>query len=652
VDVPQAAPFGSWRSPISAAAIASREVPLSSPELTDDGVYWLEGKPTEGGRVTVVRLAPDGTRQELTRAPYYVRTRAHEYGGGAYLVADSTVFFSNFADQRLYRQDLGSAPKPITPEPKVRAGDRFADARIGPTGTWLICIRERHATAEGPQADNELVVLDARGETEARVIASGHDFYSSPAISPNGRQLAWLQWDHPRMPWDGTELCLADLSADGSLSNEHVVAGGPTESIFQPEWSPDGVLHFVSDRSGWWNLHRLCDGRLENLAPLNAEFGVPQWVFGMRSYAFLADGRIACIVTEDGFDRLVLLAHGQIQALDLPYTAYARSIRASGNRLVFVAASPTESAATISMDADSRHVEILRRSVEPSEAPDSRYISRPRPISFPTDNGSATAYAMYYPPGNADFEGLPGERPPLIVESHGGPTGMTQARLDLGIQYWTSRGFAVVDVNYGGSSGFGRAYRERLKGRWGIVDTDDCINAARYLAERGEVDGGRLAIRGGSAGGYTTLCALVFHDTFAAGASYFGVADCEALATDTHKFESRYLDGLIGPYPAARDVYVARSPIHFADKLSCPVILLQGLEDKVVPPAQAEMMVAALRAKKLPVAYLAFEGEQHGFRKAETIQRTLEAELYFYSRVFKFPLAEEIEPVAIENLSS
>ena len=380
-----------------------------------------------------------------------------------------------------------------------------------------------------------------------------------------------------------------------------------------------------------------------------AEFGTPQWVFGMGTYAFLADGRIASIVSQDGIDRLVTIQPGQpAQTVDLPYTAYARRLRSSGNTLVFIAASPTESLAVVRLDVTSGKREVLGRSVE--HEPDARYVSRPRSIAFPTEDGAATAYAFYYPPTNADYVGPSGERPPLIVVSHGGPTAMTQAQLNVEIQFWTSRGFGVVDVNYGGSSGFGRAYRERLNGLWGIVDTEDCISAARYLANQGEVDGRRLCIRGGSAGGYTTLCALVFHDDFAAGASYYGVADCEALATDTHKFESRYLDGLIGPYPEAKATYRERSPIHFADQLSCPVILFQGLEDRVVPPSQAERMVEALRAKDLPFAYLAFAGEQHGFRKAETIQRTLEAELYFYSRVFKFPLAEAVEPVEIENL--
>ena len=462
-------------------------------------------------------------------------------------------------------------------------------------------------------------------------------------------ELAWLTWDHPRMPWDGTELWVGDLQPDGSVTDPRPVAGGRDESIFQPEWSPSCQLHFASDRTGWWNLYRLEGDEPRPLAPMEAEFGVPQWVFGLSRYTFLPDGSIACLYARDGFEHLALLRAGEpLQRLDLPYTTYS-GVHSSGDTLVFTAASPTEAAAVIRMDLRTQKREVLGRSM--SHDFDASYLSRPRPITFPTENGKATAYALYYPPHNKDYTGALGEKPPLIVASHGGPTAMTTAQLSLEIQFWTSRGFGYVDVNYGGSTGYGRPYRERLKGNWGIVDTEDCINAARYLAEQGEVDGQRLAIRGGSAGGYTTLCALVFHDDFAAGASYYGVADCEALATDTHKFESRYLDGLIGPYPEARDVYRKRSPIHYAEELSCPVILFQGLEDRVVPPAQAEEMASALRAKGLPFAYLAFEGEQHGFRKAETIQRTLEAELYFYSKVFGFPLAEQIEPVPIENLT-
>ncbi len=644
--MPQAAPFGGWRSPINAALVAAGETPVGATTLSGQDVYWLEGKPLEGGRYVLVRFA-NGQRTELTPRSFNVRTRVHEYGGGSYVVHGSTVFFSNFADQRLYRQDDGGEPRAISPEPETPAALRYADGFVTADGQLLICVQERHP-ANGEEAINELVVLPTDGSSAPRVIASGHDFFSSPRISPDGGRLAWLTWDHPRMPWDGTELWVADLAADGRVSDPRCVAGGPEESIFQPEWSSAGELHFVSDRTGWWNLYRLDGGGARALAPMDAEFGTPQWVFGLSRYTFVGDGSIACFYVRDGFEHLALLRPGQpLQTLDLPYTSYS-GLHANGDTLVFSAASPTDATAVMHMDLRTGERQVLGRTL--AHDLDSRYVSRPRPIAFPTGNGQVTAHALYYPPTNVDFVGNQGEKPPLIVASHGGPTAMTTAQLNPEIQFWTSRGFGFVDVNYGGSTGYGRPYRERLKGTWGIVDTEDCINAARYLAAEGEVDGERLAIRGGSAGGYTTLCALVFHDDFAAGASYYGVADCEALATDTHKFESRYLDGLIGPYPEAREVYRQRSPIHYADELSCPVILFQGLEDRVVPPEQAERMAEALHAKGLPFAYLAFEGEQHGFRKAETIQRTLEAELYFYSRVFGFPLADEIEPVAIENL--
>jgi len=644
----EVAPYGSWRSPISAASVAADSVPIAQASCVGDDVYWLEGRPHEGGRYVLIRISGDGRRTELTPKPFNVRTRAHEYGGGAYLVTASSVYFSNFADQRLYRQDRGGGPVPITAEPLTASGDRFADARATADERLLVCVRESHHS-DDHEAVNELVVVPTDGSALPRTIVSGHDFFSTPRLSPDGQYLAWLTWDHPRMPWDGTELWVADFHADGSVTGARLVAGGATESIFQPEWSPGGVLHYISDRTGWWNLYRVQQDVTEALAPMEAEFGTPQWVFGMSRYAFLDDGRIAVQYSRDGFDHLAYLTPGEPMVdVDLPYTVLS-ALSSNGRALVMVAASPTRSASVVRLTPSTASNEVLGRSVEDDVDP--AFVASPRPVAFPTNQGRAAAYALFYPPTNPEFVGPDGDHPPLIVISHGGPTAMASSHLDLGIQFWTSRGFGVADVNYGGSSGFGRRYRERLNGMWGIVDTDDCINAARYLAGHGEVDAQRLAIRGGSAGGYTTLCALVFHNDFAVGASYFGVADCAALATDTHKFESRYLDGLIGPWPEAEDVYYQRSPIHFADQLSCPVILFQGLEDEIVPPAQAEAMVAALRTNGLPFVYLAFEGEQHGFRKAETIRRTLEAELYFYARVFDFTPADRIDPVTIENSS-
>ncbi len=643
---PNTAPYGSWKSPVTAALITETGVQLGAAGLSGDDIYWLEGRPAEGGRYVLVRRAPDGERTDVTPAGFNVRTRVHEYGGAAYLVHEGTVFFSNFEDQRVYRQDPGREPQPITPEPAIAAGDRYADGRATPDGRLIVCVRERHF--EDREAANEIVALPLDGATEPRVIVSGADFYSNPRPSPDGTRLAWLSWDHPRMPWDGCELWVADLLPDGSISGAEQLAGGPEESMFQPEWSPEGVLHFVSDRTGWWNLYAVRSGGIEALAPMEAEFGWPMWVFGMSTYGFLPDGRIVCSYTEGGQDRLGVVAPGRagVNPVSTPYNAFG-SVRTSEGDALLVAGSPAGATAVVTFDVDSGKAETLRRSTEIRIDPGC--ISAPEPIEFPTERG-LTAHALYYPPVNGGFRGKDGEKPPLLVMSHGGPTGATSGSFNLSTQFWTSRGFAVVDVNYGGSTGYGREYRERLRGEWGVVDVEDCVNAARHLVAQGKADGERLAIRGGSAGGYTTLCALTFTDVFAAGASYFGIADAETMAQDTHKFESRYLDGLIGPYPEAKALYRERSPVDYTDRLSCPVILFQGLEDKIVPPSQAEAMVEAMRAKGLPFAYLAYEGEQHGFRRAENIQRSLEAELYFYGRVFGFEPADEIEPVVIENL--
>ena len=639
----QVAPYGSWKSPITSDLIASGIIRLGQIALDGDDVYWVEMRPAEGGRYVIVRRVPDGRTTDITPPPFNARTLVHEYGGGAFAVAESTVYFSNFADQRLYCQDPGAQPRPITPEAKLRYADVVVDRRRG----RMICVCEDH-TDPTREAENTIVSLDLEGGDGGRVLVSGNDFYSSPRLSPDGTRLAWLTWNHPNMPWDGTELWVGELRADGSLGRAERVAGGPRESIFQPEWSLDGVLHFVSDRTGWWNLYRWRDGRAEPLTEMEAEFGRPQWVFGMSTYAFASADHIICAYTQGGIWHLASLdtATRTLKPIEIPYTEIAY-VRARPERAVFLAGSPTEPASVVQLDLATGRIEVLRRSTEVKI--DRGYLSSPQAIEFPTEGG-LTAYAFFYPPQNRDYVAPPGERPPLLVMSHGGPTSAASTTLNLGIQYWTSRGIAVLDVNYGGSTGYGRAYRERLEGRWGIVDVDDCVNGARYLVERGLVDGDRLAIRGGSAGGYTTLCALTFRDVFKAGASYYGVSDLEALTKETHKFESRYLDRLVGPYPERRDLYQERSPIHFAHRLSCPAIFFQGLEDRVVPPNQAESMVEALRAKGLPVAYVTFEGEQHGLRRAESIKRALDAELYFYSRIFGFEPADPVEPVPIENL--
>jgi len=644
---PLVKPYGSWKSPITSDLIVSGSIGLSQPLIDGGDVYWVEMRPTEAGRSVIVRRDAAGNVSDVNPPPLNARTRVHEYGGGDYIVRDGLVYFSNFSDQRLYVGGETDQPQAITP-----AGEfRYADPLIDHARQRLICIREDHTVA-GREAVNTLVSLNLTGDqSNGEVLASGYDFYSSPRLSPDGSQLAWLTWNHPNMPWDGTELWVATLDRNGSFLTSERVAGGIDESIFQPEWSPDGTLYFVSDRSNWWNIYRRNgDGSIEPMCELDAEFGMPQWGFGMSTYGFESAHTIVCGYIRNGISQLALLdtQTKALEPVDCPYTDI-RFVRAAPGQAVMRAGSPTEAAAIVRFDVEQKGFEVLRRSS--SLEIEAAYLSTPRAVEFPTEDG-LTAHGFFYPPKNKDFIAPAGELPPLLVQSHGGPTAAAATAMSLGIQYWTSRGIAVLDVNYGGSSGFGRAYRERLKDKWGIVDVDDCANGARYLVGQGEVDGDRLMISGGSAGGYTTLCALTFRDTFNAGASHYGVSDAEALAKETHKFESRYLDKFMGPYPEKREVYFARSPINFTHRLSCPVIFFQGLEDKVVPPNQAETMVEALRKKGIPVAYLPFAGEQHGFRQAQNIKRALDGELYFYSRVFGFELAETLEPVEIYNLKN
>ncbi|HEY0006565.1 MAG TPA: S9 family peptidase [Pyrinomonadaceae bacterium] len=640
----EVAPYGSWKSPITSDLIVRGAIGLGQLALDADDIYWIESRPSEGGRSVVVRRSPEGKTVDMTPQPFNARTRVHEYGGGDLVASGGTLYFTNFVDQRLYRVRDGEEPQPLTPAVEMRYADMIFDKRRG----RLISVREDH-TESGREAVNTIVSLGLEGEDTGRVLVSGNDFYSSPRLSPDGKRLAWLAWNHPNMPWDESELWVGEINDDGTLSDSTRVAGGPEESIFQPEWSPDGQLYFVSDQSGWWNLYRLDQsGQAKPLCPLEAEFGQPQWVFGMSTYAFESALRIICAYRQQGRTRLATLdtQSGRLETIETPYTEIAQ-VRARPGEAVFNGGSPSAPTAIVRLDLKTRETTVLRRATDLEI--EEGYISIPQPIEFET-TGGLTAHAFYYAPRNQDYRAPEGELPPLLVKSHGGPTSATTTTLSFSIQYWTSRGIAVLDVNYGGSTGYGRQYRERLKGTWGIVDVDDCEMGARHLIERGLVDGERCAIDGGSAGGYTTLCALTFRDTFRAGASHFGVSDLGALTEETHKFESRYLDKLIGPYPERADLYRERSPINFTDRLACPVIFFQGLEDKVVLPNQAEMMVEALRRKGLPVAYVPFEGEQHGFRKAENIKRALDGELYFYSRIFKFDLADPVEPVEIENL--
>ena len=641
------APYGSWRSPITVDLLVGATVGLSSPDVSDRGIYWLESRPHEGGRSALVFRPDGGDPVDAVPEDFNVRTQVHEYGGGAHWRHEEVVFASSFEDSRVYRFDRpGADPRPVTPEPPAPHALRYADGIVTPDGRLVVCVRERH---EAGEVLNELVAFPADGSKEPRVIASGNDFYASPRIDQAAERLAWLTWDHPRMPFDGTEVHVARLAADGTLTDEHVVAGGEAESVVDPQWSPDGVLHFVSDRTGWWNLYTVSGDHMRPLAPVEGEFAEPWWVFARERYTFLADRRIACVVTRGARDSLELLdpASGRLEPVGLACTSYLSRLSGRGNRLAAVAASPTAAPALVLYNVETRDQEIVARSssVEIDEA----YVSPARAIEFPTAGGE-TAHAFFYPPRNADFEAPAGELPPLVVKVHGGPTSHATEELSLAVQYYTSRGIAVVDVNYGGSSGYGRAYRTRLLGQWGVVDVEDSIAAARYLAEQGEVDPDRLLITGGSAGGYTTLLALATRDDFAAGISAFGVADLELLFTDTHKFELHYDHSLVGPYPESKQLWRERSPINHADGISAPLLLHQGLEDKVVPPTQAEAIVAALKRRGIPYAYLAYEGEGHGFRRADSQRRMFEANLAFMGQVFGFAPADELEPLEVENL--
>jgi len=640
---PRVVPFGSWESPITSDLIVAGTIAVGQPSIDGDNLYWIEMRPSEGGRSVIVKRDIEGRIADVTPHGFNARTRVHEYGGGDYVVRDGTVYFSNFSDQQIYVQRNSGPPEPLTTLPNMR----YADAIVDDPRRRVICIREDHTVAE---AVNNLVSINL-ADGAADVLASGNDFYSSPRLSPDGNRLAWLTWNHPNMPWDETELWVARIKDDGSLDQPEKLAGGNQESIFHPQWSPRGELYFVSDRTGWWNIYRLNEAdSVEPVVEVEAEFGMPQWVFGMSTFAFESAEQIVCSYVEKGIWRVDIIDSRtrKLERIESSYTDITY-VRAAPGYAVMRAGSPTEPLSIVRLNLKARRFEVLRRSnnIEIAEG----YLSQPETVEFPTEAG-LTAYGFFYRPTNANYRAPDSERPPLLVLSHGGPTAASTTVKSLGIQYWTSRGIGVLDVNYGGSTGFGRSYRDRLKAQWGIVDVDDCVNGARYLIARGDADPDRLMISGGSAGGYTTLCALTFRDAFKAGASHYGVSDAEALAKDTHKFESRYLDRLFGPYPEAREIYYARSPINFTDRLSCPVIFFQGLEDKVVPPSQAETMVAALQAKGIPVAYIEFAGEQHGFRQAQNIKRALDGEFYFYSKILGFEPAGTIEPVEIQNLAA
>jgi dipeptidyl aminopeptidase/acylaminoacyl peptidase len=652
-------PYGSWPTPITSAIVVESAIGLSDVQVDGTDVIWAESRPAEGGRTQLVRQTAGGATIDLLAEGQSARSAVHEYGGGDWWVRDGVVWFAAWGDQRLYRLEVETGVvAPITPSPQTPRGDRYADGEVSPDGRWIACVREHHPPGGHGAVDvrNELVRLAAHEESVPEVLVTGPDFVASPRWSPSGDRLCWIEWDHPHMPWDATRLVVRDLAS----GEDTVIAGAAAESCQDPRWQGDGSLVFLSDRTGWWNLYRwsVDDGTVTPLVEIAADIGAPPWILGESRYALLRDGRIVFARWRDGFDGLaVRLADGTISELDLGFTSVLCVRPAGASSVVLIAGTPT-SERSISRVAlgdadDASSVATLRPARNLVDlGVDAGYLSAPEPIAFPSARGR-TAYGLFYAPANPACAAPEGEKPPLLIVLHGGPTAAAEPVLSLGLQYWTSRGFAVVAVNYAGSTGYGRAYRDALKGEWGVADVEDCIAAAGWLAQQGRVDPGRLCIRGGSAGGYTTLAALARANTpFAAGADHCGLVDLEVIARETHKFESRYLDSLIAPYPQGREVYRRRSPIHNVDAFTRPLIVVQGLEDEVVPPNQSEMIVTALRAKGVPVAYLPFEGEQHGLRRAENIRRALDAELSFYAQVFGFalPAAEEIEPVPIEDL--
>ncbi len=629
VRVPTIRPYGTWPTPVTSELVVRAARTPTAVAFDGDDVWWSEARPEEGGRIAVVRRA-GGVVADALAAPWNARTAVHEYGGGAWWVRGGVLWFTDWETQRLHRLAPGDTePVALTPAPAAPRGLRYADGDVSPDGSTILCVRESHR-AEG-EARNEIVRLSAFSLGEPEAVVSGPDFVACPRWRPDGAAWSWIEWDHPDMPWDATRLVVADESS------RTVVAGGDArESICQAAWAPDGSLWFSADRSGFWSLYRWTpDGGVEAMVELGRDVGFPHWVFGESCFAFLDGGRVAFTLVEDGVDHIgVREGDGRIARLDVPYTSIG-ALRGRGSTLLFVAATPVTEPHVVALPVVAGAAGAPDVVAPPRDlGVDPSWWSTPEAIDVPVDGD--VAHALLYRPRNPTCDGPAGERPPLIVVIHGGPTSAARVRLDVGYQYWTTRGCAVVDVNHRGSTGYGRAYRELLRGQWGVVDVADCAAVARCLVDRGDVDGDRLCIRGGSAGGFTTLAALAFEDVFSAGASRYGVADLAALARDTHKFESRYLDGLVGPWPEARDVYEARSPIFHVERIGCPLAVFQGLDDEVVPPNQSQMIVDALRARAIPVVYVTFAGEGHGFRRAPTIRAALDTELAFYAAILRF----------------
>ena len=632
-------PYGTWESLITSEMLVGGAVRLGEIVTDGDDVWWAESRPDEGGRTVIVRNGKDQTDKKTN-----VRTLVHEYGGSAWSVRNGTLVYSQYLDQRLYRRDKSGDSIPLTPESETQQSYRYADGRITNNEDWYVCVRETH-TSSDEEPSNEIVAVPLDGSQQIRVLVSGPDFVSSPRVSKEGNQIAWVQWNHPNMPWDDTQLCIASLE-EMVLSNQKVTKS-KAESFFQPEWDDQGNLHVVSDRNNWWNLFRVDQSTneidLTSLTDIEAEIGLPQWVFGQSRYAFVGD-EIWFVYREAGIDKLATLSsNGQFEQIKIDATEIESVTNYQDGIVATVSSWKAESSV---MFINSEEVRPLSktRDLDIGES----WFPVPETFTYQTSD-SEKAHALFYSPTNPEYEIHENENPPLIVLAHGGPTGSARRQLQLSIAYWTSRGFGVADVDYRGSTGYGRLYRNRLRNSWGLADVEDCVAVAKHLVAQKKVDKNRLAIKGGSAGGFTVLAALTFHDTFTAGASRYGIADLAILAKDTHKFESRYLDRLVGKWPEDEEIYKQRSPIHHIEQLSTPMVILQGSEDPIVPPNQAHLMAKKLKENDIPHALIEFSDEGHGFRKAPNITKAIESELAFFAQIFNFEPFDDLPKICIES---
>ena len=639
-------PFGSWKSPITAKIAAEAGITFEDIRVDKNKLAWLEGRPYEDGRYVAVGRDINGKTKDLIPNGYNVRNAVHEYGGASYAIHDELLIFVNWDDQRLYKVVNRSKPQVMTDCPNIPRGERYSDLFITSDGKWLFCVNESHV--EKGEPENKIIAISLENRSVNCTVVKGKDFYSSPRVSSDGTKLCWLEWDHPNMPWDGCELHVAVLQCNErvSIKTEIIVAGGLNESVLQPEWAPAGGLYFITDISGWWNLSVWSGDDIKRVLVETKDYAGPAWRFGLSTYSFLSKNRVALRSSNGLKGEIKIIENSSdIVSLEVPHTEITYLV-GDGDNLYYIGSSPGTLPEIVRLKLDGS-IKTIKKSSD--IVFNKNFFSKPEQICFQTTENDV-AYANYYPPTNPYFIGLENEKPPLLVLSHGGPTSSCTTALNLKqVQYFTSRGFAVVDVNYRGSTGFGKVYRDSLKGKWGVYDMDDCISAAHFLADKGLVDRARLIIKGGSAGGYTTINALTFRDDFAVGATYYGIADLSVFIEDTHKFESKYLESLIGPYSENKNLYYERSAINYTDQLSCPMIIFQGSEDKIVPPSQAEMLSNALKKKFIPYSYILFEGEQHGFRKSGNIIKSQEAELFFYGKMLGFTPSDRIAQIKIEN---